>query len=95
MQRCIWLCGRAFADPFHSNEVIIMKHYTSPELVAHGNLTDITGVFGVSGADDVFIDEVGNDISDENDPGTPGGSIDGCAERDGICIGTGEPPSEL
>ena len=49
-----------------------MKHYTSPELVAHGNLTDITGVFGVSGADDVFIDEVGNDISDENDPGTPG-----------------------
>jgi len=53
-----------------------MKDYTSPELVAYGNLTHVTGVFGPSGADDVFLDESGIDISDQNDPGTPGGSTD-------------------
>jgi len=59
-----------------------MKHYTSPEMVAYGNLTEVTGVFGDSGLDDVFIDENGNDISDEDDPGLPGGSVDGCASDD-------------
>lgn len=59
-----------------------MKQYTSPEMVAYGNLTDITGVFGDSGLDDVFIDDAGNDISDTEDPGLPGGSIDSCASDD-------------
>lgn len=59
-----------------------MKHYTSPEMVAYGNLTEVTGVFGDSGLDDVFIDENGNDISDDDDPNLPGGSIDACASDD-------------
>lgn len=59
-----------------------MKQYTSPELVAYGNLTTVTGVFGDSGLDDVFIDENGNDISDTDDPNLPGGSTDACASDD-------------
>lgn len=71
------------------------KPYVTPDLVAYGNLVSLTGVFGVSGADDVFLDEDGNDISPpfgDDDPGAPGGSIDSCAaifqDESGECIAT-------
>jgi len=61
--------------------------YVTPELTCYGDLVEITGVFGASGANDVFIDSTGNDISDEHDPGAPGGSIDACATPDlDICL---------
>lgn len=66
------------------------KSYSPPELVTYGDLTQVTGVFGVSGANDSFIDDSGNEISPPEgteDPGAPGGSIDGCARNDqGECI---------
>lgn len=64
------------------------KGYVVPELVAYGDIAQITGVFGPSGANDVFIDDTGNDISDSVDPNGPGGSIDACASPDlEVCLG--------
>lgn len=58
------------------------NRYEAPALTCYGELTQITGVFGSSGANDVFIDHTGNDISHLHDPGPPGGSIDACATPD-------------
>lgn len=59
-----------------------MKDYTSPQLIRFGDIVDVTGVFGPSGVDDVFVDPSGNDISETDDPGKPGGSTDACASSD-------------
>lgn len=64
------------------------KTYAFPELVPYGDIAQITGVFGPSGSNDVFIDDTGNDISDTTDPNGPGGSIDACASPDlAVCMG--------
>lgn len=58
------------------------RSYTAPDLVEYGSVNQLTGVFGSSGADDVFVDENGQDISPpfgDEDPGEPGGSFDACA----------------
>lgn len=75
------------------------KPYVTPDFVAYGNLVNLTGVFGVSGADDVFLNVSGEDISPpfgDQDPGVaPGGSIDACAaefqdpDNPGVCIAPG------
>lgn len=69
------------------------RSYTAPDLVEYGSVNQLTGVFGLSGADDVFLDENGNDISPPDgpeDPGAPGGSLDACAtdfqDGSGNCI---------
>jgi len=69
------------------------RSYTAPDLVEYGSVNQLTGVFGVSGADDVFLDENGEDISPpfgDDDPGADGGSIDSCAavfqDESGDCI---------
>ena len=55
-----------------------MKNYSRPQLTCFGDITELTGYFGPSGVDDVFIDHEGNDISDEDDTG----STDACASAD-------------
>lgn len=63
------------------------SRYETPKLTSYGDVTQITGVFGASGANDVFIDRTGNDISNQHDPGPPGGSIDACATPDQqVCL---------
>lgn len=60
------------------------RTYTAPDLVEYGSVNQLTGVFGSSGADDVFLDENGNDISPpfgDQDPNEAGGSIDSCAAK--------------
>jgi hypothetical protein len=59
-----------------------MKDYTSPQLIRFGDIVDVTGVFGSSGMDDVFVAPSGTDISEAHDPGRPGGSTDACATSD-------------
>lgn len=54
------------------------KPYTAPEMVTYGDLTQVTGVLGVNGADDVFLNESGEDVSTEEDSG----STDACASDD-------------
>jgi len=67
-----------------------IKTYVGPELVAYGDIARITGVFGPSGANDVFIDNTGTDISDTTDPNGPGGSMDACASADlQLCLDAG------
>lgn len=56
------------------------KPYTSPKMVDYGNLTQVTGIDGVNGADDVFLNSSGEDTSDEF--GDVSGSVDGCATTD-------------
>lgn len=57
------------------------KPYTSPELVTYGGLTQVTGVSGVNGSDDVFLNDSGEDISDDFGDSARG-STDGCATGD-------------
>ena len=60
-----------------------MKNYSAPQLTRFGDITELTGYFGPSAADDVFMDTAGNDVSDDDDTG----SIDACASTDlEICV---------
>ena len=46
------------------------KIYSAPDLVAYGDVAKITRAWGINGADDMFFDPSGNDVSDSEDAGS-------------------------
>lgn len=60
----------------HSHQEVKMKHYRTPELVQHGDIAQLTAIFGGAYTGDVLIDENGDVVQQGNQ------SIDACPTPD-------------